>query len=207
MTMTGSATVNRWALLVVDMQNAFCHDEGSFAQMLADTDLTIEQCKEATRGCRRLIRHARDMGSPVIYTRFVFHQDYRDGGILVEKYPAILEKHALAANSWDGEIVAELQPGPRDLVIDKSRYSAFIGTRLGPLLTSMRIQGIVICGVTTNVCVESTARDAAQYDYQTIVVSDACGELDSARHEHALDILGYGFATIMTVDEVEAAYR
>ena len=66
----------------------------------------------------------------------------------------------------------------------------------------MKVQNLVICGVTTNICVETTARDASQRDYRTFVVSDAVGEVEQDRHDVALKSLSYLFARVMTVNEV-----
>jgi ureidoacrylate peracid hydrolase len=191
-----------WALMVIDMQNGFCHDDGSFAKMTAERGMSIEMCKEAIPGCQRLASLARQKSRPVIYTRYTYHQNYFDGGILVEKYPDIPKSGSLAAGSWDAEIVDQLTPEPSDLVIDKSRYSAFYGTRLEPLLTGHGIDTLVMCGVTTNICVETTARDAAQRDYRVLIVSDATGELTRERHENALAILDYGFGWVVSVDDI-----
>jgi ureidoacrylate peracid hydrolase len=190
------------ALLVVDMQNAFCHSGGSFATMTRPRGLSISMCREAIIGCRRLVAAARSSGTAVIYTRYVYHPGYADGGVLLAKYPEMREIGALAAGSWDADIVEELAPEDTDYVIDKSRYSAFYGTRLEPVLHGLGITGLVVCGVTTNVCVESTVREAAQKDYDVRVVSDATGELTRERHDNALAILDYGFARVVTVDDV-----
>jgi ureidoacrylate peracid hydrolase len=139
-------------------------------------------------------------------TRYVFHRDYVDGGVLVEKYPAIRELGALAPDSWDGELVDELKEHEGSIVVDKARYSAFHGTRLLPVLTSLKIESLVVCGVTTNICVESTVRDAAQLDYRTYVVRDACAELSPERHRNALEIMEYGFAELTTVAAVQDAW-
>lgn len=192
------------ALLVVDMQNGFCHPEGSFAKL----DLDVSMCNAAIGGCARLVEAARAAQVPVLFTRYVYRPDYADGGVLVQELlPVLAEVKSLAGGTWDAELVDELQPQPQDFVIDKSRYSAFYGTTLEPALTSMGISRLVICGVTTNMCVETTARDASQRDYRTFVVSDATGELDAQRHELALATLGFGFGWITTVDEVERAWR
>ena len=63
-----------------------------------------------------------------------------------------------------------------------------------------------MCGVTTNMCVETSARDASQRDYRVFVVSDATGELDKERHEHALNTLGFGFGWVVGSDEVTRAW-
>ena len=93
-----------------------------------------------------------------------------------------------------------------EIVIEKNRPSAFYSTRLEVYLRSQRINGLVICGVTTNICVETTARDAAQRDYRTFVVKDAVGEVDLFRHEVALKALEHMFAKIVSIDDVLDAW-
>lgn len=191
------------ALLIIDMQNGFLNDQGSSAALgLPHTEL-----KAALPGCVQLAAAARAAGVPVIYTRYAYQPDYSDGGLIrTEKLPALKEANALVAGSWDADIVPELTPQPGDIVIDKSRPSAFYGTRLEPVLTSMRIRSLVISGVTTNICVESTARDAGQRDYWTYVARDATAEFEQARHDHALNTIGYLFGWVTTVEEVLAAW-
>ncbi len=118
---------NDAALIVVDMQNAFCRDEGSIARIGFDNAML----KDAVPGCARLIAAARGAGVPVIHTRYVYRADYLDGGVLVnELMPELREQQALIAGSWDAEIVDELTPAPGEAVLDKNRPSAFIGTPL-----------------------------------------------------------------------------
>jgi ureidoacrylate peracid hydrolase len=104
--------------------------------------------------------------------------------------------------SWDAAIVDQLEPRDGEVIIKKNRPSAFYSTPLESYLRAMKIQNLVICGVTTNICVETTARDASQRDYRTFVVSDAVGEVEQDRHDAALKSLGYMFARVMTVAEV-----
>jgi ureidoacrylate peracid hydrolase len=185
------------------MQNGFCHEKGSFAQMGFD----VSPLAAATPGCCELVEGAHKAGVPVIFTRYVYQPNYLDAGLLPnELFPAIKEHSSLAAGSWDAEIVTELQPSYDDLVIDKSRYSSFYGTRLEPALTSLGIRSLVICGVTTNMCVETTARDASQRDYRTFVVEDATGEFDADRHRHALEAIGFGFGWVVPRVDVLAAW-
>jgi ureidoacrylate peracid hydrolase len=196
-------TRERTALIVVDVQNGFCHPDGSTARMGLDQTLTIA----AIPGCARLVAAAREAGVPVIYTRYVFRADYRDGGVLIEHLmPALRDESSLKAGTWDVELVDELQPREDEFVIDKNRPSAFYGTQLEPILTSARIDSLVVCGVTTNMCVETTARDASQRDYRTFTVGDATGEFDAGRHEYALKALGFLFGKVVTVDDVEQAW-
>lgn len=195
------------ALLVVDMQNAFCHPNGSFARMLVGGEASIEMCQQAVPVCARLIEGARVEDIPVIFTRYVYQSGYADRDILLQKYPDIERLSALEENSWDAQIVDDLEPRVGDFVIDKSRYSAFYGTRLEPLLDGLGVRHLVVCGVTTNVCVESTVRDASQRHLKLFVVSDATGELTRERHKNALDILEYGFAKVVEANELLEAWR
>jgi ureidoacrylate peracid hydrolase len=192
------------ALIVVDMQNGFCHAEGSFGKL----GLDVSALAGAIPGCRRLVDAAHEAGVPVVFTRYVYRSDYRDGGVLIQELmPALRDVRSLEDGTWDGELVDELkEPGPGDFIVDKNRYSAFYGTRLEPILTSLRIDTLVICGVTTNMCVETTARDAMQRDYRTFIVRDAAGELDPQRHEGALATLGFGFGRVVEAADVVGAW-
>lgn len=191
------------ALVVIDMQNGFCHPDGSFASIGLDVTLP----KAAAKGCATLVEAARAAGVPVIWTRYVYRPDYSDGGLLVtDLLPAIKDIRSLEDGTWDAEILEELVPADDEQIIDKNRYSAFYGTRLEPVLTSRGIRNLVLCGVTTNMCVETTARDASQRDYRTVVVGDASAEFDPARHEHALFTIGFGFGWVAGQKDVLAAW-
>ncbi len=74
------------------------------------------------------------------------------------------------------------------------------------MLTALGVRSLVLCGVTTNICVETTARDAGQRDYYVHVISDATAEFDQARHEHALTGIGFLFGWVNTLDEVLDAW-
>jgi len=201
--MTATPRKDSSALIIVDMQNGFCHAEGSFAQMGMD----IGALSGAIPGCLRLVDLARAAAVPIIYTRYIYRSDYRDGGVLVDEIlPALAESKSLAEGSWDAAIVDDLEVQPGDFIVDKNRYSAFYGTRLEPMLTSMGIRDLVIAGVTTNMCVETTARDAGQRDYRVFVAKDACGELDRSRHDTALQTIAFGFGWVTDVDGVEGAW-
>ncbi|UMG93685.1 isochorismatase family cysteine hydrolase [Nocardioides sp. TF02-7] len=196
-------TKDRTALLVVDMQNGFLDAEGSMARI----GMPHEALTPALPGSERLVAAAREAGVPVIYTRYVYQPGYVDGGLLPnELVPQMAEVQALVDGTWDAEIVPSLKPGPGEVVIDKSRPSSFYGTQLEPVLTSQDIRTLVICGVTTNICVETTARDAGQRDYRVHVVSDAVAEYDPTRNEVALGTIGFAFGWLATTDEVVAAW-
>jgi ureidoacrylate peracid hydrolase len=181
-------------LLVVDMQNGFCHPGGSFAAMGFD----VAALRPAVGGCRVLIDAAHRAGVPVIFTRFAYQAGYADAGVTNrELFPRIREHRGLEAGSWDAELLADMPVSDGDLIIEKSRYSSFYGTRLEPLLRGQGVRSLVVCGVTTNMCVETTVRDASQRDYRTFVVGDATAEFSPERHQHALDSIRYGFGWVV----------
>lgn len=187
------------ALMIIDMQNGFLDEKGS----LASIGFPWEALQPAIQGCVRLIDGARSAGVPVIYTRYVYQPGFRDGGLLPnELVPSMKEVGSLVDGTWDAEIVPALAPQGDDIIIDKARPSSFYGTRLEPFLTSLGVRSLVLAGVTTNICVETTARDAGQRDYRTYVVSDATAEYDPGRHEHALTTIGFTFGWVTTVDGV-----
>ena len=97
-------------------------------------------------------------------------------------------------------MVEALSPRPGDYVVDKNRPSSFYATGLEPILNGLDIDSLVICGVTTNCCVETTVRDASQRDYKTFVVADATGELEQERHDFAINTMAFLFAEVVTVD-------
>ena len=100
-----------------------------------------------------------------------------------------------------------LNPQPGDIEVVKQRYSAFIGTRLDEILRERGIVSIVVLGLTTNVCVQSTARDAWQRDYETITLADCCAEIGPGSHDASLAWTARNFGAVRTSDEVTSHWR
>ena len=196
-------STQRTALLVIDMQNGFLDPAGSMAAL----ELPVENLRPAVAGCRELVDLAQQAGVPVIYTRYVFQPGHLDAGYMAtEIIPALSGNRTLEQGFWDADIIDELKPGADAVIIDKSRPSSFYGTRLEPVLQSLDIRHLVLAGVTTNICVETTARDAGQRDYGVHVVADACAEFDPARHDHALSSIGFFFGRVTDLAQVRSAW-
>lgn len=192
------------ALAVIDMQNGFCHDDGSMARLGFD----ITMLKAAVAPCVRLVSAAREFGIPIIHTQIHYQPGYSDGGLAVhKKSPEMIEVAGLLEGSWDADFVEELQPLPGEDVVGKNRYSAFYAPAFEDALKRLRVSKVVFCGVTTNCCVESTVRDALQSGYEPIVVADATGELEETRHEAALRTMSFLFAELSSVDEMIAEWK
>jgi ureidoacrylate peracid hydrolase len=187
------------ALIVVDMQNGFLDPKGSMAQL----GFASDKLAAASPGVQRLVAGARKADVPVFWTRYVYEPDFRDGGVQLEEIMPMLKDVNLCVNgTWDAEIHPDMKPEPGDIIIDKNRPSSFYATRLESYLRAQGIENVVVCGVTTNICVETTVRDAAQRDYRTFVVRDAVGEVDDFRGQTALKAMEYLFARVMNVNDV-----
>lgn len=196
-------SVDDTALLVVDMQNGFCHDDGAINRM----GLPAARLRDAIEPCARLVAAARGARVPVLFTRYVYRPDYADGGLLVNELMPDLKTHeALRAGSWDAQVIDALAPEAGEPVIDKNRPSAFFGTDLDATLKTLGARNLVVCGVTTNCCVETTVRDASQRDIRTFVVRDAVAEYDDDRHAVALKSMALLFAYVVGLDDVLAGW-
>ena len=186
------------ALVVVDMQNGFIFDEGFLGKLGLDNT----HLKPTVEPVRRLVEACHKEGVPVIFTRYILRPDYKDAGCFAELFPAAREVAALASGTWDVELLDALNPQPTDFIVDKTRYSAFYNTNLEVILRGLGVDTVIVCGVTTEICVESTVRDAFFRDYRIIVPSDAVAAIDPVRHEGTLRTISYGFGTVTTTDQV-----
>lgn len=155
------------AVLVIDMQNGFCHPEGSLPRQV----MTLPGTAEAIEATGELLAAARSAGIAVVYTRHVWRPDLVDcPRHLARDFPTGAQP--LVRGTWDAQIVSELAPHERDLVIDKNRFDAFLHTDLAVVLRSLRAEQLLVTGVMTNVCVESTVRTGSQLDYTMLVATD-----------------------------------
>jgi nicotinamidase-related amidase len=182
------------ALLVVDMQNGFCHPEGSFTRI----DMGLEGAAEAVHHAAIAVAQARRAGIPVVFTRHLYRPGRADEGVaLKQNSPALAGIDGLEAGTWDAEVVAELGCGPRDLIVDKVRFDAFQWTSLEPLLRGLGVDELVVCGVVTNICVETTIRSAFMRDFPVILLADCCAAQTRRLHELSVEVLtAYRLATI-----------
>ena len=169
------------ALIVVDMQNAYCSPGGYMDRIGFDVTGSAPVIAETAA----LIAACKANGIQVIYLQNGFAPDLSDVGgptaPVWHKSNALRHMRAhpetagqlITRGGWDHEIVEELTPANGDLVVPKTRYSGFAGTNLDQILSSRRIETLLVCGVATNVCVESTIRDAYHREYFPIMVKDA----------------------------------
>ena len=192
---------SRAAFLAIDLQQAFCTNTGSVAAQGRD----ITPCRDAALRCVALANAARAKGIPVIWTKIALRPDYADGGLMIHEIrPGLKEAGGIKAGTDDAALISEAVVAPEDFVIDKPRNSAFFSSNLESLLHALDVRCLMMGGVTTSMCVESTARDAGQRDYRTFVVRDACGDFAQARHDAALDAIAFGFGRVISHNEALA---
>ncbi|MCX6348035.1 MAG: cysteine hydrolase, partial [Candidatus Aureabacteria bacterium] len=104
--------------------------------------------------------------------------------------------------SEESRIHEDLAPLPREKIIFKHRYSAFYNTDLETVLRCLKVEDLVISGVMTNMCCESTARDAYSRDYRVIFPADGAGSITEKMHLASLLNLAFGFAYVTTAQQI-----
>jgi biuret amidohydrolase len=177
------------ALIVVDMQKFFLNP--------ASTTFTCGGLAILPT-LKQLISAFRKAGRPVIYARHVHHPDRIDAGILGWWWEGMCIE-----GSPESEVHDDIAPLPNEKVIMKHRYSAFYNTDLETVLRVQKIEDLVITGIMTNMCCESTARDAYFRDYRIFFLSDCTGSINEEMHLASLLNLAFGFAYVTTADSIE----
>ncbi|MCE2526574.1 MAG: isochorismatase family protein [Actinomycetia bacterium] len=189
------------ALLVIDMQNAFCHPEGT----LGDSGVDVSPVQEVYGPLGELIGAFKGAGIPVIWTVQAHLQP--DHGREQKRLPSHTERRsrvAALAGSWDAQIVEELADLADDstMVVRKHRLGAFYETRLEALLRMLGVRTLFITGVTLNACVETTVREAYLRDYDVVAVTDCIAGVRPQWEPSALEVWSHYLAHLATSGEV-----
>jgi nicotinamidase-related amidase len=173
------------ALVVVDMQNGFCHPDGSL--YAPPSEAAIEPCVD-------LVERARAAGAAVVFTRDVHPPEQFEDAHYYDEFERWGEH--VVEGSWEAELVAELDPAEDDLVVVKHTYDAFHGTQLDGWLSAHGIDDLVFCGTLANVCVLHTAASAGLRDYRPVIVEDATGCIEESDREYALEHADWLFGEV-----------
>ncbi len=169
------------ALLVVDVQNDFCHEDGGFGQL----GIELGPIQQAVVSLLRLIDEARRVRVPVIFIKTHHDESNNSEAWLTRHTHQARGKEICETGSWGAEFY-RVQPAPHEVIVIKHRYSGFLGTNLEVVLRSLQRRCVLVAGVTTNVCVESTARDAFMRDYHVVVVEDCTAASTKEEHDASL---------------------
>ena len=147
----------------------------------------------------KIINAFRQANRPVIFTRHVHHPDHLDAGIMGWWWEGMCLE-----GSPESEIRQELFPKSNEKVIFKHRYSAFYNTDLETVLRCQQVEDIVITGIMTNMCCESTARDGYFRDYRVFFPADGSGSITEEMHVASLINLAFGFSWVTDIDTIVA---
>ncbi len=175
------------ALLVLDMQNFFLGRKSHAFVPSARVILPI---------VRGLIEAFREAGRPVVFTRHSLLAK-ENAGMMGRFWRDVVRE-----GTPESAIVQELEPTGDDIVIRKSRYSAFFGTDLENALHKEHVSTLVLTGVITHLCCESTARDAFMRDFEVYAVADCMASWTEDLHLSSLKSLSDGFAIIVTAEDI-----
>ena len=195
----------RTALLIIDMQVDFAAPEGVIGRMGVDLSSVVP----ALAAAERLAKAARAAAVPVIFVG-LFTSPHTDSSMWRER---------MARRGGDPDVESDLcragqagsdfygpKPALGELVVEKTRYSAFVGTGLGETLRGRGIDTLVLCGLTTECCVDCTARDAFHQDFHVFVPVDACAAYERDVHEAALKAMSLNFAILTDAEAVVASW-
>jgi ureidoacrylate peracid hydrolase len=194
--------IPKTAVLLIDMQNDFGAKGGIFDH----AGLDISMIQAAVLPTSKVLASARQNGIPTVYLKMGFRPDLSDlgasdspnrtrhlhfGAGQTISAPDGTEGRFLVRDTWNTDIISELQPNKEDSVVYKHRFSGFFETELDDLFKRMGVKYLIIAGCTTSVCVESTVRDAMFRDYSCVVLEDCMGEpigndLPRSNHEASL---------------------
>jgi nicotinamidase-related amidase len=207
------------ALVIVDMQEYFLNPASPFSRACERlVPGVLGHFQERGRGVvepslRRLLDFFRAHGLRVVYTTVA--SELPDGRDLM---PVFQQRNAAnraavgdvaippRGDAW-ARIVAALEPRPGELVVNKTTYGTFSSTGLDHALRSLGITALVVGGVVTNVCVETTARDAADRGYDVVLLDDGCAAFSPEIHEATLLSFQGPFGRVRTADEVLALLK
>ena len=179
--------LNRAALLIMDMQVVFADPSGtSFFRSALPVRQRLSELLQDWRAASR----------PVLFTRHIHKNSTQDGGAMARWWRSLILE-----SSADSELVEDLRPTGTERVITKCRYDAFANTELELVLRSLGIEDLVIGGVMTNLCCETTARSAFVKDFNVFVLGDGTATANRDLHLSSLKNISFGFGRVMSVLE------
>ena len=200
------------ALIIVDMQNDFCHPDGAEAAMGARVSLAAPMAQRL----KALLAHARTVSLRTIFVR-THHSPWTNSEVWLQrgsgrhahsKVPVCLPG-TWGAEFYDGlepRISSDCTPQSSYFVVTKHRYSGFVGTDLELVLRSQRIEALIMTGTSSNGCVEATARDGFHRDHAIVYVSDCSVAATEARHQECLERVR-SWATVVTAEDLARAWQ
>ena len=200
------------ALIVVDMQNDFCHQDGAEAAMGSNVNLAAPMAQRL----KALLTQARAVSLRTIFVR-THHSPWTNSDVWLARGSGRHAKSSVSlclpdtwgADFYDGlepRISPDCSPASSDFVVTKHRYSGFVGTDLELVLRSQRIKTLIMTGTASNGCVEATARDGFHRDHAIVYVSDCSVAATEARQQECMDRVR-SWATVVTAEDLVRAWH
>lgn len=191
------------AVLVIDVQNDFCHDDGYLRRILG---LDISATQEMVVRLEGFLDGARKSNLKVVFIQGIYNNRYLSGPFIEKDRVHGLHTERCLEGSWGADFY-KVRPLPAEPVVQKHRYSAFVRTDLDRILQEAGIRTLILTGVTTNVCVESTARDGFMRDYYIVLLSDCTATYSREAHEATLRNISRHFGMVATSTEAINVWR
>jgi ureidoacrylate peracid hydrolase len=191
------------ALLVIDVQKDIVADRGFFDQIAAD----VKTIQRVIPPLAQLVDHAREAGLLVVFIQAIYDPRYLSAPMRERDLRVGRRMPRCLTGSWGAEFHV-IAPRPNEPVVIKHRYSAFAKPELNDLLKCRGIRSLLLAGVATDTCIESTGRDAYFMDYYVTLVADCCAGAAERDHRVALERFerDYG-AVVSSADVIEAWKR
>lgn len=189
-------------LIVVDVQNDFCSPEGAAAK----GGNNVTGAKEMVPTLLHLIEEARKVDLPIVYIQTT-HSEWTDSPSWLYRRPDGRKPETCREGSWGAEFFEGISPLPHERIVIKHRYSAFINTDLNTVLKARGVESVLVTGVATNVCVETTARDAFMFDYYVTMVEDCAAAYDLQMHEATLKNMRNHFGAVASSQEIISTWQ
>jgi ureidoacrylate peracid hydrolase len=210
MTLADKVSPAHTALVIVDVQNDFCAERG---MMHAEgNDLSaVQAMADRLPG---VIDAARRAGAFVVFVRSVYSTDgnaYLSDAWLEQasrrRGDSYWKRRVCGPDSWEGDFYGDVRPRPGDPIVTKHRFSAFHNTDLDTILRSHGVRTLVMTGVATNVCVETTARDGFTRDYYIVFTEDGTATYSDDAHEATLRVIDQFVGEVVGIDDVVEAWN
>ena len=192
---------DRTALLVVDVQNDFCHEDGVCAQA---GGYPVDKTHPAVVRVTELLGAARTSGVPVLHARLRVDWEQEDR-IWLDRLLRLHQPELCSPGSFGEAPYAGAEEQPGEPVIYKRRFSAFWGTGLSDRLRAMGVRRLIVCGVATNICVQASACDAFMDGFEVVFVSDASAAYSDEGHDAALELIDLAYGDVLATDAVVSA--
>jgi ureidoacrylate peracid hydrolase len=181
----------RTALVIVDVQNDFCHPQGAFAKK----NVNLSHVENSVVNLISILEKWRQFNLPIVFVRTI-HSSWTDSPSWLGRFGGTGKEFLVCRqNSWGAEFY-RVESRTSDCIVTKHRFSGFSGTDLDLILKSKGIETLLISGVVTNVCVETTAREGFNLDYHIILIEDCCGAYFIEEHASTLNNIGKYFGIV-----------